>query len=399
MEESLGFMPVTSITGMRQSGKTTLAGGFPGRAYHSLDDIGVRDQAVRDPDSLLAPGPVTFDEIQRAPELLLAIKRAVDLNRHPGAFLLTGSANLALMGNVSESLAGRALYLELPPFCPLEWMQAEAGLSPLDALFENEFDPLGWPSETGNWAQWLLRGGLPPVLELGTERLRSLWFAGYVQTYLERDLRQLSEVSNLGDFQRMMRLAAHRTGRLLNTSELARDAALPQPTCHRWLNLLETGYLLERLHVFDSAGKAGLVKSRKLFWNDCGLGAHLAGLTSAEAVQNRPDCGFWLEQAIFQSLRSWVSLDPYERKIWYWRDRRDREVDFILQKQDKLLALEIKRSGTVKTEDAAGLRAFAALKLSGHPLRSVVLHGGTQTRPLGENIWALPWGWLFPASD
>jgi predicted AAA+ superfamily ATPase len=148
--------------------------------------------------------------------------------------------------------------------------------------------------------------------------------------------------------------------------------------------------------VYDSAGKAGLVKSKKLFWSDCGLGAHLAGFQSAEGVEKRPDCGFWLEQAIYQSVRSWVSLDPYERKIWYWRDRRDREVDFILQKRDKIVAMEIKRSGTVRTEDSIGLKAFAESVSSDALVRSVVLHGGTQSRFLGEKVLALPWGWLFP---
>jgi len=395
--ESLGFMPVTSITGMRQSGKTTLAQEISKkRIFHTLDDIGIRDQALRDPESLVRRNPVTFDEIQRAPELLLAIKRAVDRNRKAGSFLLTGSANLALMQGVSESLAGRALYLELPPFCPREWMQVEEQLLPLDRLFEDTFEVGEWPTELGNWSDWLMRGGLPPVLELQTDRQRSLWFGGYVQTYLERDLRQVSDVSHLADFQRMMCLAAQRTGRLMNASELARDAAIPQPTCQRWLNLLEAGYLIERLSVYDSAGKAGLVKSKKLFWSDCGLGAHLAGLQSAEGVEKRPDCGFWLEQAVYQSVRSWVSLDPYERKIWYWRDRRDREVDFILQKRDKIVAMEIKRSGTVRTEDSIGLKAFAESVSSDALVRSVVLHGGTQSRFLGEKVLALPWGWLFP---
>ena len=397
LQAALKALPVVVLTGARQTGKTTLAQALPQkRSFVSLDDLGVLGQAQTDPDSLLAFRPVTVDEVQRAPELLLPIKRQVDRQRKAGDVLLTGSANLLLMGKVAESLAGRAVYLELPPFCPAEWRERPGGLAPLDRLFETDFALDEWPQEEGDWPGWLLRGGFPPALAAPTDEARKLWFAGYVQTYLERDLRQLSAVSSLPDFQRLMALAANRCARLLNQSDLARDAALPQPTAHRYLNLLEAGCLLVRLTPFTSNPTTGLVKSKKVLWSDCGLAAWLAGIKSQSDLANRLDQGFWLEQALFQTLQSWRSLDPASRKLWFWRDRSGREVDFILEKDGVLVALEIKASQQVSPSDTDGLAAFQQSLGRGRRLQcGVVLHGGA-ARSLGQGFFALPWRWLVP---
>jgi uncharacterized protein len=397
LQAALRALPVVVLTGARQTGKTTLVRSLPDpRGYLSLDDLGVLGQAQADPDSLLLERPLALDEVQRAPELLLSLKRQVDRQRRAGDFLLTGSANLLLMSQVAESLAGRAVYLELPPFCPTEWLERPEGLAPLDRLFEPDFKPSDWPEESGDWPDWLLRGGFAPAVTAASEEGRNFWFAGYVQTYLERDLRQLSAVSSLPDFQRLMALAAHRVGRLLNQSELARDAALPQPTVHRHLNLLETGCLIARLPPYATNPATGLVKSRKLYWSDCGLAAWLAGIRSRRDLSGRMDQGFWLEQAVFQSLQAWRALDSTSRRLYFWRDRSGREVDFILEKNGVLVALEIKAASQVTPADVAGIKAFQqGLGANRRLRRGAVLHGGS-ARPLGENLHALPWGWLLP---
>jgi len=282
------------------------------RACFTLDDVGILDQAERHPEALLSSRPVTLDEVQRAPPMLLAVKRAVDERRRAGDFLLTGSANLLLMGRVADTLAGRAIYLELPPFCPAEWQQGRGALSPLDRLFAPDFDFREWPAEPGDWPAWLLRGGFPPALAIAADSDRALWFSAYVQTYLERDLRQLSAVSSLPDFQRMMALAAHRTGRLLNQADLARDAALTHPTAHRYLNLLEAGCLVTRIRPLATNPNVALVKTPKLLWTDCGLAASLAGIRAPTEATSRPDAGFWLEQTLFQTLQTWRALDPLQ---------------------------------------------------------------------------------------
>ena len=285
LQAALRVLPVSVLTGARQTGKTTLTQIIePARPYLTLDDVGVLDQAERNPDALLSTRPVILDEVQRAPQLLLAVKRAVDARRHAGDFILTGSANLLLMKHVADTLAGRAIYLELPPFCPTEWQGRKDALAPLDRLFAADFDWRDWPDETGDWPTWLLRGGFPPALQIDSEPDRGLWFAAYIQTYLERDLRQLSAVSSLPDFQRIMALAAQRTGKLLNQADLARDAALSHPTAHRYLNLLETGCLITRVRPLATNLSGALVKAPKLLWADCGLAASLAGIKSSAAM-------------------------------------------------------------------------------------------------------------------
>lgn len=398
LESALRVLPVTVITGARQTGKTTLVRSFdPARAYFTLDDIGVLDQAERNPEALLGGRPVTLDEVQRTPSLLLAVKRAVDERRRAGDFLLTGSANLLLMGRVADTLAGRAIYLELPPFCPSEWQKRKDALLPLDRLFAADFDFREWPAETGDWPAWLLRGGFPPALAIAADGDRALWFSAYVQTYLERDLRQLSAVSSLPDFQRVMALAAHRTGRLLNQADIARDAALPHPTTHRYLNLLETGCLISRIRPFATNPSVPLVKAPKLLWTDCGLAASLAGIKSPADVTNRPDAGFWLEQTLFQTLQTWRAMDPPHRRLHFWRDRPGHEVDFILEQDGKLVALEIKSGSAVTGSDATGIRAFRdSLKHKPVLVRSAVLYAG-QARPLDTGLLALPWGWMVAA--
>ena len=400
LEAALKALPVVVLTGARQTGKTTLAQALPQkRTFVSLDDLGILGQARTDPDSLLASRPVTLDEVQRAPELLLPVKRHVDRQRKAGDFLLTGSANLLLMGKVAESLAGRAVYLDLPPFCPTEWQERPGGLGPLDALFEPHFTLGDWPDEAGDWQTWLLRGGFPSALSAPTADARKLWFTGYVQTYLERDLRQLSAVSSLPDFQRVMALAANRCARLLNQSDLARDAAVPQPTVHRYLNLLETGCLLVRLTPYTTNPTTGLVKGKKVLWSDCGLAAWLAGIKSAPDLANRLDQGYWLEQTIFQSWQSWRSLDPAGRRLYFWRDRSGREVDFVLEQDGVLVALEIKASQQATPSDADGIAAFRQSLGRGRRLRcGVVLHAGS-ARSLGQELWALPWCWLLPKAE
>lgn len=399
LKQALRVMPVTVVTGARQTGKTTLVQHMkPARTLVTLDDLGALDQAGRDPDTLLAVRPLTLDEVQRAPNLLLAVKRAVDARRMAGDFLLTGSANLLLMQQAADTLAGRAIYLELPPFCPSEWLQRPEALNPLDRLFDPAFDLREWPAEHGDWTTWLLRGGFPPALQIDDPADRALWFSAYIQTYLERDLRTLSAVSSLPDFQRLMALAAHRTGRLVNQADLARDAGLSHPTTHRHLNLLETGCLITRLRPYATNPSVSLVKAPKLMWTDCGLAAALAGIRATPSPATRPDAGFWLEQTLFQTFQSWRALDPLQRRIHYWRDRAGREVDFILEQEGRLVGLEVKAGSVVTADDMGGLNAFrASLK---HPevlVRGVVLHSGS-ARALGENSLALPWGWMTPAN-
>lgn len=258
LRERLQVMPAVVVSGARQAGKSTLvqeqvAGR---RIYATLDDLDVFDVARRDPMALVGGGArITIDEVQREPALLRSIKRAIDQDRAVGRFLLTGSANLLLMRGVSESLAGRASYLTLWPMTRREQAgEGRAGLWPeLLAAEDTEWRELlgdrGGSKE--DWRRMARRGGFPtPALHLRTDRERAIWFDGYIRTYLERDLQDLSSITALPDFRRLMRAACHRLGQMLNQTELGRDTGLPQPTVHRYLNLLETSFLLVRISAF-----------------------------------------------------------------------------------------------------------------------------------------------------
>lgn len=392
LEKALSTMPVVVISGARQTGKTTLvkkAKSCLKRKFLSFDDLDVLDQAKRSPDSLLNELPVTIDEVQRYPDFLLSVKKKVDDQRNPGMILLTGSANLALMRGVSESLAGRALYVEQAPFCAAEWFGRTAVFTLIDAFFDKTMPLVARNDAQTSWESSFLSGGYPSVMQLQSPEERSLWHSGYIKTYLERDLRMLGEISSIIDFQRLMRMAALRTARLLNQSELARDAGLSQSTCHRYLNLLETGYQISRMHNLTLNRAKGLVKSAKLMWSDSGICANLAHMYNEEDVRGRADVGFWLEQHVFQTLQAWKA-SHYNASIHYWH-QRPHEVDFVLQKDNRLVAIEIKLSSQIRTDDIKGLQAFQeTFKRHFAVTRGIVIYSGKDMKDLGNDMLAVP---------
>ncbi len=386
----LGAMPVAVVTGARQTGKSTLARHLvPGpRSYRSLDDLDVLDAARRDPEVLVGGSePVTLDEVQRAPELLLAVKRAVDREPRAGRFLLTGSANLLLMRRVSESLAGRATYLTLWPMTRREQLGLGACgrwedllKTPekewLDLLREGEAEP-------ADWKALVRRGGFPtPALHMKSAADRRIWFDGYVRTYLERDLQDLAAISGLPDFRRLMRAACLRLGQLLNQTELARDVGLSQPTVHRWLNLLETSYLALRLPAYARSRTKRLVKSPKLYWADTGLALPLAGVEEP--------AGAHLENLVLTDLVAWRDARLERAEVYYWRTATGQEVDFVVEAGGQVLPVEVKTTARPRLSDAAGLRVFRAEY--GHQTRAgLLLHTGNALEWLAPDVLAAPW--------
>lgn len=390
LSERIRVMPAVVVTGARQTGKSTLVERLiPGeRRYATLDDLDVLDAARRDPEVLLGgPGPVTLDEVQREPDLLRAVKRAIDRDRTPGRFLLTGSANLLLMRQVSESLAGRASYLTLWPMTRRE----QRGLGQCgrwDDLFVTA--DAGWRELLGDeqdtaedWRMLARRGGLPtPALELTTASERRIWFDGYVRTYLERDLQDLAAISALPDFRRLMRAACLRMGQLVNQTELGRDVALPQPTVHRWLNLLETSYLLVRLPAYAVNRTKRLIKAPKIYWGDTGTAMHLA------AVED--PTGAHLENLVLHDLLAWRDARIERTELSYWRTSIGEEVDFVIEAGDRLLPIEVKSTARPRLSDATHLRTFRAEY--GKKARSgLLLHTGNAIEWLAPDVLAAPW--------
>ncbi|MCA9739854.1 MAG: ATP-binding protein, partial [Gemmatimonadetes bacterium] len=360
MERSLRVFPVTVLMGPRQTGKTTLARHLSAgtdRLYLTLDDLEVREQARTDPAGLLARAPrLVLDEVQRAPDLLLEIKRAVDAgpDRQPGRFILTGSANLLLMDRVSESLAGRAGYVTLWPMTRGE-LEGRASAGAWNTLLDEPpgrwMEVLPEPRAHADWRALAKRGGYPvPAHQLVSEVDRTTWFAGYVRTYLERDVQQLAAIEQLGDFRLLMTLVSLRLGGVLNQAELARDAALSHATAHRYLNLMETSFQTFRLQPFAGSRTKRHVKSPKLYWTDTALALHIA--REAEPT------GAHLENLVLADLLSWQESRAERPEILYWRTYDGTEVDVVLAVGGRLLAVEIKATTKPRFGDADGLRAF-----------------------------------------
>lgn len=390
-EVALRAQPVLVVSGARQTGKSTFVQGTigVGRSYQTLDDLLVLERAQLEPDALVGGADLlTLDEVQRSPDLLLAVKRAVDERRTAGRFILTGSANLLLMKNVSESLAGRATYLTLYPFTRRERLGAgRAGiwtelLSSNDTDWLDVIDAVGGVEE--DWRAPARIGGYPtPSYHLDDDGMRSAWFAGYTQTYLERDLRDLSSVSSLPAFRRLMRAACLRIGSLVNQTELGRDIGMPQPTVNRHLDLMEVSHQLIRLPAFAVNRTKRLIKAPKLYWTDTGLAMHLAGETEPR--------GAHLENMVLCDLLAWRSGQLRAPELYYWRVAGSgQEVDFVIDSAEGLLPIEIKTTRRPRLADARSLRLFR--EEYGRSSRAgLLLHGGTETTWLADGVLAAPW--------
>jgi len=391
LELALRSFPVVVVTGSRQTGKSTLVRSLvqePQRPYLTLDNLETLERARQQPEALVRSAErMVLDEVQRSPDLLLAVKRAVDERKAPGRFLLTGSANLLLMQRISESLAGRAAYLTLWPLARREQLGAgTAGAwTRLFDSAEDSWRDLLEAESAGpeDWRELARRGGYPiPSHELTDPETRALWFDGYTRTYLERDLQDLSTVTSLVDFRRLMRAACLRLGNLVQQTELGRDVGLPQPTVHRHLALLETSYQLVRVPAYAVNRTKRLLKTPKLYWCDTGLALHLAG-------ESEPR-GAHLENLVLADLLVWRDAQVPRPEVLYWRTSSGEEVDFVIEWQGRLLPVEVKATAQPRLADARGLLTF----LEEYPdlaRAALLLHDGTETAWIAKGVLAAPW--------
>jgi len=396
LEHAMEAAPVVVLLGARQTGKTTLVRSLQllaDRPYLTLDDFDLRAQAQVDPDAVVArASALVLDEVQRARDLLIAVKRAVDKDRgrKPGRFVLTGSANLLMMERIGETLAGRAVYVTLWPFTRRERLGlgragawGELVTAPF-ARWRQVLDAHGGPRE--DWREAASLGGFPvPACQLVDADARALWFSGYVQTYLERDLQTLRAVENLADFRRLMRAACLRIGSLLNQTELGRDVGISQPQVHRFLNLLETSYLAIRLPAYAVNRTKRLIKAPKLYWCDTALALYLGGETEPR--------GEHMENLVLTDLLAWRDVQVRRPEILFWRTATGQEVDFVIERSERLLPIEVKAAARVLPADAKGLEAFLdeyADLVDG----ALLLYAGLETFPLTKRVLAVPWWWV-----
>jgi predicted AAA+ superfamily ATPase len=383
--------PVVVVTGARQTGKSTLVRKPELSSQHiylTLDDVLLRDEARRNPELLLDRGErLVVDEVQHAPDLLLAIKRRVDERRLRGQYILTGSSNLLLQRDVSESLAGRAGYLTLWPLTRRE--QLGMGSAGVWSQLLDEA-PARWPdllneqpAQPEPWQELARRGGYPvPAHDLADASQRALWLAAYAATYLERDLKQLAAVEQLADMRRLMTALCLRLGGLLNQAELSRDLAVPSSTVQRYLNLLDISYQLVRVPGYSVNRTRRLIKAPKVYWSDTGLAMHLAGEAQAR--------GAHLENLILTDMLAWSGASVDRPSILHWRTHTGAEVDFVLELPGRLLPVEVKSARRVTHGDARHLRTF----LNDYPAETtaaLLLYDGEDVFWLERDVLAVPW--------
>lgn len=393
--EALSDTPVVLLHGARQSGKSTLARElagerFPAR-YVTLDDATHLAAAVADPQAFIRglDGPAVIDEVQRAPGLFLAIKQAVDEDRTPGRFLLTGSANVLLLPQLAETLVGRMEVLTLWPLSQGEIDGRREGL--IDALFDGQPPaPAGAEEPLRElWAR-VRRGGFPEALTRRTAERRDAWFGAYVTTLLQRDVRELARIEGLADLPRLLSLVAANAGNLVSFAELSRDSGIAQTTLKRYLALLETSFLVQRLPPWSANLGKRLIKSPKLYLGDPGLAAYLLGWGLGERPDLDATAGRLLESFVFMELTKAIGWSRIQPRLYHFRTASGTEVDFVLEdRAGRCVGVEVKAGASVGEKDFRGLRALR--EALGERFRSgVVLYGGPATVPFGLGLYAAP---------
>jgi predicted AAA+ superfamily ATPase len=386
--------PAVLVTGARQTGKTTLLRREFGAShrYLSLERPDIRARAQADPIAFLAEAapPAILDEIQYAPDLLHYIKEDIDANRFPGRWLLTGSQHFALMHGLSQTLSGRVAVLTLDPLSTAEVEQQPAPSS-IDTLLDKVFGAASaadQPAQPIELADWLLRGGFPEP-RINSQVNRQLWFGSYVQTYLERDVRDLAQIADLGAFTRFLMLAAARTGTTLNMTELSREVGVSNPTIKRWLSVLETSQIIYLLQpYYRNLGKR-LRKSPKLYLIDPGLATFFLGLHAPESVLQGPSLGALVETAVVSEWLKACRQQGEKPNLYYWQSNTIAEVDLVIERGGALYGIEVKATATPTPNHAEGLARWLALV--GTQARGVLACRVNAPHALRPGIRAVPW--------
>lgn len=401
LREALADRPVVLLHGARQTGKTTLVRALASADhpahYVTFDALAALSAARGDPEGFLAgvEGAVVLDEVQRVPDLFIAIKAAVDRQRVPGRFLLTGSANVLLVPRLSESLAGRIEIVTLWPFSQGEIEGVVEGF--VDNVFGDASPVLGAASADVPLEERILRGGFPEVVTIRSAGRRSAWFDAYLETILGRDVRDLANIEGLTELPRLLGIIAARPMALLNYADLVRGAGLAQSTLKRYFALLEAIFLLRTLPPWHANVSRRLTKMPKVLLSDSGLAAHLMAIDNASLARDRTQFGGLLESFVAMEITKQIEWSSTAPALYHFRTHEGDEVDLVLERRSGMLVgIEVKSAATITSADFKGLRALAQVAGSRFH-RGIVLYTGKEVVPFGPRLHAVPidalWRW------
>jgi len=396
IREALADTPVVLVAGPRQAGKTTLVRQMAthGMRYFRLDDQLTLLSAQDDPVGMIRSlDCAVIDEIQRAPQLLLAIKKSVDEDRRPGRFLLTGSANLMTLPAVADSLAGRMETLALLPLSQSELQGSTANW--IDAAFAGSLLKVVTPMVGTALVETVLQGGYPEAISRTGARRRTVWARQYIDALIQRDVRDVATIDKLDQLPRFLRSLALVSGQMCNYTQLGGQVGLDSKTAARYAGVFEQMYLLKRIEVWARNRLKRVVKTPKLQFIDAGLLATLLDLGVAEVQQDRSRFGSLLETFVYGELLKHSTTAEGDYRLLYYRDVDMLEVDVVIENTaGQLIGVEVKAAATVKTNDLRGLKKLA--NVAGDQFRmGVLLYDGTETMPLGNDLWAVPLSTLW----
>lgn len=392
LAEILADTPVICLLGPRQVGKTTLARHYcPDYAYINFDDTSLLATAKQDPSGFIQALPeyTVLDEVQRAPELLPAIKASVDANRKPSRFLLTGSANLLLLPGAQESLAGR---MEVVNLLPLAEQEIQGGASSfLQRLLTNEITASiqGEQKVIAELAEVVCRGGYPEPIARTPNRARQ-WHRQYINAIIQRDVKDIAAIRDEAEMLKLFEMLAYRTANLLNVSSLANELQMRRETVEKYLTILERLYLVRRLPAWHKNDSNRLIKTPKIHLVDSGLAATFCNLESNQWNDFSTDFGALLETFVVQQLITQSTWFDSDLRFSHYRDKDQVEVDLVIEQGKKIWGIEVKKAASIQPKDGAGLNRLAAQ--AGKQFQGGILfYSGSNTLPLAQpNCFAVP---------